>query len=87
MAKNTKRPPAAVSATITREEIRDVLMSDGYSADQRKSFLKEVLTALMASTEPDPSGERDRLISTVRSVVSEEQEKGGNKAAARDLKI
>lgn len=58
---------------IRRNEIQDVLADEGYSAGQRKSYLKAVLTELSAEQEKTPSEEREQLISEVRKIIDSNQ--------------
>lgn len=56
-------------ADITMQEIQDVLADPGYSADQRKEWLKEVLTDLEKQHSRMPSGDRAKLIASIRDIV------------------
>lgn len=58
---------------MTREEIQDVLVDEGYSADQRKEWLKTVLTQLSAEQTENPDPERNKLISEVKEIVESHQ--------------
>lgn len=60
-------------ASLTREEIQDVLLDEGYSAGQRKEWLKTVLTQLSAEQSENPDPERSHLISEVKEIVKTHQ--------------
>lgn len=59
---------------ITREEIQDVLLDDGYTVDARKEWLKSILTDLSASQASDPKPDRERLIAEVKNIIDEQQD-------------
>jgi len=58
---------------VTRDEVMDVLADEGYSADQRKGWLKEVLTELTVEDERNPDLNRKRLIGEVKEILNEQQ--------------
>ena len=77
MAKDSDRKQLRAprsQAMITREEIQDVLLDDGYTADARKEWLKSVLTDLSASQASDPKPDRERLIDEVKNIIDEHQD-------------
>jgi len=59
--KNTLR-----TSTITRQELQDVLIDPGYSADRHKERLKEVLTEQEMT---ETSGETSDFIAEVKAVI------------------
>lgn len=58
---------------VTREEIMDVLAHEGYSADQRKGWLKEVLTELIGEEERNPDPNQKRMIKEVKEILDDQQ--------------
>jgi hypothetical protein len=58
---------------VTLEEIQDVLNDDGYSANQRKGWLKEVLTDLQNLRSQQHSGELDELIEGIKGIIANHQ--------------
>lgn len=60
--------------TITRDEIVDVLTDVGYSAGERKTWLKAVLTELFTAQTSDPDKRRERLISEVKEIIDKNQD-------------
>jgi hypothetical protein len=54
---------------ITREEIMYVLADEGYSADQRMGWLKEILTQLTAQEASLPVEQRKELISEIKAIL------------------
>lgn len=62
----------AAGATVTPEEIQQVLTDGGYSADRRKEWLKTALTELLQETDPPP--ERAELIATVKRAIDRLQD-------------
>lgn len=60
-------------APVTREEIMDVLAREGYSADQRKGWLKEVLTELIGEEEKNPDPDQNRMITEVKQILDDQQ--------------
>lgn len=71
MARTPTTPGAG--RPITREEINDVLADEGYSADERKTWLKDVLTDLTAHRPETPDPDRDELIEEVRRIIDAHQ--------------
>lgn len=61
---------------VTREEILNVLANEGYSADQRKGWLKKVLTNLTAQEADVPDMNQRRLIEEVKEILDEQQNGG-----------
>jgi len=60
-----KRKPEP--GTVTREELQQVMADPSYSAGERESWLKEVLTRL--TSEPRPGQSQRRLIREVRDII------------------
>lgn len=58
---------------VTREEIKDVLANQGYSADQRKGWLKEVLTELICEERKQPDPNHRRMIKEVKEILDDQQ--------------
>jgi len=65
-------PPAG--GEISLEEIRDILQDDGYSANQRKAWLKEVLTELQDGKAKPRSRDREDLVEAVKDIIADHQE-------------
>lgn len=61
---------------ITLAEIQDMLLDDGYSTDERKTWLKRVLTDLSHQDASDASPEKARLIEDVKRVIRKHQRAG-----------
>ena len=61
---------------ITLQEIQDVLADQGYSADKRKAWLKEVLTDLEQEHSKTPSADRKQLIDSIKAIVGKLQKTG-----------
>jgi hypothetical protein len=61
---------------ITLQEIQDALLDDGYSADERKNWLKGVLTELEQHSASDASPEMARLIDEVKRIIDVQQQAG-----------
>lgn len=57
------------TSTITRQELQDVLIDAGYSADRRKEWLKEVLTELEQQETTETLGETSDLIAEVKAAI------------------
>ncbi|WP_420410151.1 hypothetical protein [Hoeflea sp.] len=53
-----------------REEMQDILQDEGYSADQRKDWLKALLTELSAEQSREPDGDRERLILEIKEIIN-----------------
>ncbi len=71
---NTKPLKAPGSgAPVSREEIKEILVDQGYSAGEREEWLKSVLTDLSAKQVSDATPERERLISEIKEIVNEHQ--------------
>ena len=68
------------------EELQDILADEGYSAGERKQYLKTLLTDLTADTPTEPHDGEDRraLADEVRCILEEEQDKHGNEPIAKD---
>ena len=66
------KEPSAAGGEISLEEIQDLLHDDGYSANQRKAWLKEVLTDLQDRTKSS-SRDRDDLIKAIKDIIAEKQ--------------
>lgn len=60
-----------------------MLADEGYSASQRRGWIKEVLTDLEMEHARSPSREREKLISKVKLIIDELQD--GTKPIADDL--
>ncbi|MBI1251837.1 MAG: hypothetical protein GC189_10225 [Alphaproteobacteria bacterium] len=58
---------------ITVEDINEVLANEGYSADQRKGWLKEVLTELTSRNRDDAPG-RDHLVAHIKAILNDNQD-------------
>jgi len=56
---------------VGEEEIRDLLADEGYSADRRKGWLKEVLTALTAEEKRGSSPRRRALIAEISQIIGD----------------
>ena len=67
---------------ISLDEIREVMADTGYSADQRKGWLKNVLTDLAQQQTGSPSSARSELIETVKQIIDDNQ---SGKPIARDV--
>ncbi|MCX2723971.1 hypothetical protein [Roseibium salinum] len=61
------------SKQVRLNEIQDVLADEGYSADDRKSWLKAVLTELSSAQAESPSEDREQLIKEVRKIIDSNQ--------------
>lgn len=68
--------------TISWQEIEDVLVDGGYSADGRKNLLAEILTRLAQTESGQQSPEAGRLAEKVKGVLEEYQ---SGRPAATDL--
>lgn len=60
-------------AHITAEEIRDVLMNDGYSAGERKAWLKDVLTELTDADRRPAGPDRAELVAQIKAILADHQ--------------
>lgn len=69
-----KKQAAPLGDEISPEEIQDLLEDDGYSANQRKAWLKEVLTELQDDKIKPRSGDREQLIREVKNILSDRQD-------------
>jgi hypothetical protein len=58
---------------VTRQELEDVLVDGGYSADRRKGRLKEILTRLVQEQTEFPNGDREAMIEEVKAIIDEHQ--------------
>jgi hypothetical protein len=65
-------PPAG--GEVSLEEIQDLLQDDGYSAKQRKAWLKEVLTELQDNRAKPRSRDRDELVKAIKDIIAENQD-------------
>lgn len=54
---------------LSREEIMDVLADEGYSAGDRKEWLKKVLTRLAQEPQDGPDADRDALVREIKRVL------------------
>ena len=54
---------------LSREEIMDVLADEGYSAGDRKGWLKKVLTRLAQAPQDSPDADRDALVREIKRVL------------------
>ncbi len=54
---------------ISRNEILAVMADEGYSADRRKSWLKEVLTHVSKSGENGADPEQEKLEAEIREIL------------------
>lgn len=63
-------PDPTSHALNNREEIQDILSDEGYSADQRKDWLKALLTELSAAQSNEPDAERERLILEIKDIIN-----------------
>ncbi len=54
---------------ITLQEIQDALADEGYSANQRKGWLKELLTDLERAQAADPSGDHAELVGEIKEII------------------
>ncbi|MGE0230294.1 MAG: hypothetical protein AB7O39_14535 [Flavobacteriaceae bacterium] len=72
MSKSTKRRDdlrAPDGSPVGEEELRVLLAEEGYSADEREGWLKEVLTALTMAQGRAPTADREQLIAEIRDIV------------------
>lgn len=69
-----KKQASPLGDEISPEEIQDLLEDDGYSANQRKAWLKEVLTELQDDKIKPRSGDREQLIREVKNILSDRQD-------------
>jgi hypothetical protein len=67
-------PEIRADRAISPDEIRDVLADEGYSAGERKNWLKTVLTEIQKERPELPAAERNRLMDEVRSVIGANQD-------------
>lgn len=54
---------------LTREEIMDVLADEGYSAGDRKGWLKKVLTRIAQAPQDNPDADREALVREIKRVL------------------
>ncbi len=59
---------------VTIHEIQDVMADEGYSASQRKGWLKTVLTELEQGEADTLSQERRDLINSIKDIVDDHQD-------------
>lgn len=70
-----KRPALLpAGGEVSLEEIRDLLQDDGYSANQRKAWLKEVLTELQVNQAKPRSRDRDDLVKAIKDIIADNQD-------------
>ena len=63
------RPQRGQISTVSRQELQDVLMDPGYSAGQRKAWLKNVLTRLQRQNNTAANPETSEMISEVKDAI------------------
>lgn len=68
-------PPTATDG-ITPEEVQAVLLDEGYSADHRKAWLKQLLTELTVEPRRAQSRDRRELAARIRRVLAENEQLG-----------
>lgn len=61
-SKNLEAPQQAVS----KAEIEEIMADDGYSADQRKTWLKSALTATAAAHDGKPSDDAKEVVEDLK---------------------
>ncbi|MGX1096466.1 hypothetical protein [Amorphus sp. MBR-141] len=61
---------AQMGASLSLQEIQDALTDQGYSADGRKGWLREVLTELEAVHAREASAEMADLIDSIKTVLA-----------------
>lgn len=71
-------PVIAEGRELSRNEIMDVLADQGYSANQRKEWLKCVLTGLSAKEARSPRPNRTGLIEEVEQILQDDMEKASD---------
>lgn len=54
---------------ITRNEILDVMADEGYAADDRKAWLKDVLTQVSQDDEGRTDPDRQKLMQEIREIL------------------
>ncbi len=54
---------------ISRNEILEVMADEGYSADGRKAWLKDVLTRVSQEQEENPEPDRKKLMDEIREIL------------------
>ncbi|MCV2869087.1 hypothetical protein OEW28_10660 [Defluviimonas sp. WL0002] len=54
---------------ISRNELLDVLADEGYSAERRKAWLKQVLTRLTNEQNEDPDPDREHLVTEIKRIL------------------
>jgi hypothetical protein len=57
---------------ISREEVMNILADEGYSADQRKGWLKEVLTQISGDDANPSDPEHAKLAEEIRAILGEQ---------------
>lgn len=67
---------AQTGASLSLQEIQDALTDQGYSADGRKGWLREVLTELEAIHAREASAETADLIDSIKTVLRAQQDRG-----------
>jgi hypothetical protein len=71
---NDQRPLPSLE-DISAQEIRDVLMDEGYSADNRRAWLREVLTSIQADDGPR-SPEHARIVHDIKAALGDAHDDG-----------
>ena len=67
-------PGPEADKRIGIEELRDALLDGGYTGDERKAWVKQVLNELQREGGDIPEEERRRLIAEVKRIIAQEQE-------------
>lgn len=62
-------PKSADGRWPSPQEIQDLLADEGYSADDRKGWLKEVLTDLETEHAARPSDDKRQLLDDIKSIA------------------
>lgn len=63
-----------VGGTVTLQEIEDALADEGYSAAERKDWLKTVLTKLSRKDRDRLSAEEQRIVARIKQILSNHQD-------------
>lgn len=71
--------PDAVGGTVTFQEIEDALADEGYSAAERKEWLKEVLTQLSRQDPRTLSAQEREIVAKIKEIL-EDYQSGGSKS-------
>jgi hypothetical protein len=88
MAKHEPEEPAdpplvGTGRRITPEEIRQVLMDEGYSASRGTDWVREVLTSVQNDETWTDDAEKERLIGEIKAILGDAQE--GDEPLADDV--